>query len=82
MSLLDPCWNRLMSKVRWNGMGLQYGLNIFKFIYNFLILIGHAEEEEGLVIKSRDHLLIPKAGDATSLIKYHIYGMGENSTNR
>ncbi|XP_042900801.1 TBC1 domain family member 23 isoform X2 [Parasteatoda tepidariorum] len=33
---------------------------------------GHIEED-GIAINSRDHLLIPKAGDATSLIKYRIY---------
>ncbi|XP_035228316.1 TBC1 domain family member 23-like [Stegodyphus dumicola] len=42
---------------------------------------GHSVDGE-IVIDSRDHLLIPKAGDATSLIKYHIYGMGDNLPKR
>ncbi|XP_054716052.1 TBC1 domain family member 23-like [Uloborus diversus] len=41
---------------------------------------GHTEED-GLLINSRVHLLIPKAGDATSLIKYRIYGISENNSS-
>ncbi|GIY19293.1 TBC1 domain family member 23 [Caerostris darwini] len=42
---------------------------------------GHIEED-GIIVQSRDHLFIPKAGDATSLIKYRIYGMGDHSSER
>ncbi|KAF8774170.1 TBC1 domain family member 23-like isoform X1 [Argiope bruennichi] len=42
---------------------------------------GHIEDD-GIVVQSRDHLFIPKAGDATSLIKYRIYAMGEQSSER
>ncbi|GFY50129.1 TBC1 domain family member 23 [Trichonephila inaurata madagascariensis] len=34
-------------------------------------------EEDGIIVQSRDHLFLPKAGDATSLIKYRIYEMGD-----
>ncbi|CAL1283385.1 unnamed protein product [Larinioides sclopetarius] len=39
-------------------------------------------EDDGIVVQSRDHLFIPKAGDATSLIKYRIYAIGEQSSER
>lgn len=45
------------------------------------ISLGHTEDE-GILVTSRDHLLIPKAGEATSLIKYRIYGMGDKAVNR
>lgn len=38
--------------------------------------------DDGLIITAVDHLLIPKAGDATRLIKYQIFNINQNPPGR